>query len=118
MCRKGYPFSHVISILCDESTDVANLKQLAVFVRFLVDGKPCSCFLKMVDIINGTSENIEHVLLEVCSQSQIPTSTIFSFGSHRAPVMAGKRTGVATRMKSHNPEIISIHSATQHIEWL
>ena len=65
----------------------------------------------MVDIINGTSENIEHVLLDVCSQSQIPTSTIFSFGSDRVPVMAGKRTGVATPIKSHNPEIISIHSA-------
>ena len=65
--------SPVVSILCDESTDVANLKQLAVFVRFLVDGKPCTCFLKMVDIINGTAETIEHVLLDVCSQSQIPS---------------------------------------------
>ena len=70
----------------------------------------------MVDIINGTAETIEHVLLDVCSQSQIPTSTIFSFGTDRAPVMAGKRTGVATCMNSHYPEIISIHSAAQHIE--
>ena len=69
----------------------------------------------MVHIINGTAETIEHVLLDVCSQSQIPTSTIFSFGRDGAPVMVGKRTVVATRMKSHNPEIISIHCAAHQV---
>ena len=30
--------SPAVSIFCDESTDVANLKQLVMFIRFLVEG--------------------------------------------------------------------------------
>ena len=88
----------------------ANLKQLAIFVRFLVDGKPRTCFLKMVDIINGKAETIEQALLDT-----IPTNKIFSFGSDGAPVMVGKRTGVATRMKCHNSEMVSIHCGAHRV---
>ena len=34
--------SPAVGILCDESTDVSNLKQLVVFVRYLIKGKPCT----------------------------------------------------------------------------
>ena len=107
--------SPVTGILCNESTDVANLKQLAIFVRFLDEGKPHTCFLKMVDIVNGTAETIEHNLLDVCGQCEISSSTIFSFGSDGAPVMTGKQTGVATHMKVLNPEMLYIHCGPHRV---
>lgn len=113
-CVENYTL-RAVSILCDESTDIANLKQLAIFVRFLVKGKPYTCFLKMVDIVNGTAETIEQKLLDVCSQCEISTSVIFSFGSDGAPVMTGRRTGIATRMKVHNPEMVSIHCGAHRV---
>ena len=64
----------------------------------------------MVDIVNGIAETIEYNLLDICGQCEISTVyTIFSFGSDGAPVMTGKQTGVATRMKVHNPEMLSSH---------
>jgi hypothetical protein len=36
--------SPAIGILCDESTNIANVKQLVVFVRFLVKGQTKTSF--------------------------------------------------------------------------
>ena len=39
--------SSSVGILCDESTDIANLKQLVIFVMYLVEGLPQTRFLKV-----------------------------------------------------------------------
>ena len=101
--------SPALGILCDESTDVSNIKQLVIFVRYLDQGKPNTAFLKMVDLFDGTARSIEKALLDVCNECGIHFSKVFSFGSDGASVMTGVRTGVATRLKQHNPEMISFH---------
>ena len=87
--------SPAVSILCDESTDTANLKQLVVFVCFLVKGKPQTSYLKVVDLVDGTAESIVNALLNVCSQCEIALSKVFSFGSDGASVMTGKGNSIA-----------------------
>ena len=56
--------SPAVGILCDESTDIANLKQLVVFVHFLVKEKSHSSILKMIDLEDGRADTIERALLE------------------------------------------------------
>lgn len=107
--------SPVISILCDESTDVSNLKQLVVFCRFLAAGKPQTCFLKVTDIVDGKAETIEQKLIEICTQCGITTNKIFGFGSDGASVMTGRHSGVAARLKKHNPEMVSIHCGAHRL---
>ena len=107
--------SPAVGILCDESTDVSNLKQLVVYVRFLVEAKPRCCFLKIADLFDGKSETIEQKLVEVCSESEISISLVFSFGSDGASVMTGRKAGVAARLKAHNPEMISIHCGAHRV---
>ena len=94
--------SPAVGILCDESTDTANLKQLVVFVRLLVEGKPQTSFLKTVDLVDGTAETVERALLAVCRQCKIPFSQILSFGSDGSSVMTGRLSGVASRLKVYN----------------
>ena len=36
----------VVGLLCDESTDTSNLKQLVIFIRILVEGQAQTHFLK------------------------------------------------------------------------
>ena len=60
--------SPAVGIICNESTDVANFKQLVVFVRFVVEGKSQTSFLKIADLMDGTAETIETALLDVCRQ--------------------------------------------------
>ena len=107
--------SPVLSILCDESTDISNLKQLVVFCRFLDAGKPATCYLKVADIVDGKAETIEQKLLEICGQCGITLSKVLGFGSDGVSVMTGCRTGVATRLKKHNPGMVSIHCGAHRL---
>ena len=60
-------------------------------------------------------QSIENALLDICSQCEIPFSKVFSFGSDGASVMTGRRTGVATRLRAHNPEMISLHCSAHRL---
>ena len=107
--------SPAVSILCDESTDVANIKQLVIFSHFLFPGQFQSYFLKVTDLLDGRADTIEKKLVDVCMTCQIPLSKIQAFGSEEAAVMTGRCTGVAKRLKAHNPEMISIHCAAHRL---
>ena len=50
--------SPVVGLLCDESTDTSNLKQLVIFVRVLVKGEAQTHFLTILDISDGKAETI------------------------------------------------------------
>ena len=107
--------SPVVGLLCDESTDTSNLKQLVIFVRVLVKGEAQTHFLTISDISDGKAETIEGKLLSVCSQSGISLNKVLGFGSDGASVMTGCRSGVAVRLRGHNPEIISIHCGAHRL---
>lgn len=107
--------SPVVGLLCDESTDTSNLKQLVIFIRIMVKGQAQTHFLKIADICDGKAETIEEKLLSVCSQSQISLNKVFGFGSDGAAVMTGCRSGVAVRLRGHNCEMISIHCGAHRL---
>lgn len=56
----------MVGILCDESTDTANLKQMVIFVKTLVPDSTkvmTTCFLKVVSLQDGKANTIEQSLL-------------------------------------------------------
>ena len=108
-------YSSTVGILCDESTDIANLKQLVVFTKYLVASLPQTRFLKVVSLQDGKAETIEQKLVEVCQTCKIPLTKIFGFGSDGASVMVGRSSGVAIRLKKHNSEMISIHCGAHRL---
>ena len=55
----GMHNSSAVSILCDESTNLGNIKQLIVFGRYLVQGSPKTQFLKVVNLQDGKADSIE-----------------------------------------------------------
>ena len=61
------------------------------------------------------AETIEIKLLEIICDCDIPISKVYRFGSDSASVMTGKRSGVATRIKSHNREMVSIHCGAHKV---
>ena len=70
--------SSTVGILCDESTDIANLKQLVVFAKYLVAGLPQTRFLKVVSLQDGKAGTIEQKLVEVCQTCKIPLTKILA----------------------------------------
>ena len=61
------------------------------------------------DLFNGTAETIEAALVKYCDDRSISLRKVMGFGSDGAAVMTGKHSGVATRLKVHNPHMVSIH---------
>ena len=65
--------------------------------------------LQITDIPNGTADTIEAALLQVLSGNGIGISRLRGFGTDGAAVMTGSRNGVATKLRSHSPRMISVH---------
>lgn len=71
--------------------------------------------MKIQDLKDGTAATIEDALLSVCQQAGVGLSKVIGFGSDGASVMVGGRSGVATRLKSHNPSIVSVHCVAHRL---
>ena len=55
--------SHFYGLMIDESTDISVLKQLVLHGRYVSEaGQPCSTFLRIVDLVDGTAERIEEAI--------------------------------------------------------
>ena len=53
--------------------------------------------------------------MEVCQTCKISLTDVAGFGSDGAAVMVGKTSGVATRLKTYNGEMISIHCGAHRL---
>ena len=106
---KQIQLSPAIGLMCDESTDISVTKELILNARIIAGGKVSAHFLKLIHILDGKAETIEKALLSFLDETNIPMSNITAFGSDGANVMVGRVSGVAARLKRHNPQILSIH---------
>ena len=101
--------SPAIGLMCDESTDISVTKELILYARIIACKKVSTHFLKLIDIPDGKAETIETALISYLDQTNIPISSITVFSSDGANVMVGRISGVAARLKCHNPQILLIH---------
>ena len=103
--------SQYISLMTDETTDIAVVKELVLYARYLAPdgGAPKSTFLKIRDLVDGTAESIYNAITQYCETKDIPLSKCVGFGSDGANVMTGIRSGVCARLKVDNPYLVGIH---------
>ena len=103
--------SPVVSITIDESTDVAHLSQMMIYVKYIdVDAGWIvkTEYLETVECDGADSESI-FATLKACLQRWGIYDKLMAFGSDGAAVMIGEKTGVATRLASERKGMISIH---------
>lgn len=101
-----------ISLAIDESTDVTDMAQLAMFVRFLdEDTNTFREELLAVLPLPGTTkgEDIFNAIQRFFDTNKIPMDKVASLLTDGAPAMTGRNAGVAARMKAVCPGLISFH---------
>ena len=103
------------SLMTDESTDIAVLKQLVLVARYVDAEGVKTSFLNICDIFDGTAKTIEAAILNYVDSKSLAISKLRGFGSDGAAVMTGRRTGVATRLKAHAPRMIAIHCVNHRL---
>lgn len=95
------------SVLVDESTDIATVKQMCIIVRFFDDKRLMieTYFWELVSIESGTAESIFNAIIQTFIKRNIQPTNIIGFGSDGCNVMMGKNNSVSTRFADLCPGI-------------
>ena len=103
--------SPFVTILADESTDIANKKRMTMHAR-IVDPKTSvaeTVYLRDVEYEDGTGEGLAQEILNEVQKRKIPPTKMIGFGSDGANVMSGEGKGVHGRLKEQNAHMVHIH---------
>lgn len=117
------------SLIIDESTDIAVHKQLAIVIKYYSskNQKIVTTFLKMIQLSSGDAQSIFNVIISTLKEFNLNICNMVGLGTDNANVMVGAISGVITKLKELNPNIVLIpcichslqlsitHAATHHL---
>ncbi len=101
-----------ISIAADESTDISDIAQLSLFVRYLdkKEGIFKEELLALIPLIGSTTgRDIHDAILNCLEKNDIPLDKITSLVTDGAPAMIGSTNGAATLLKHDCPCLLTFH---------
>ncbi|CAG9797665.1 unnamed protein product [Chironomus riparius] len=103
--------STFFSIFADETSDRANIEQLAIGVRYydLKENSVNEDFLKFVQITDQTALGISSEILTNFEELGINLKNCVGQGYDGAAVMSGQKSGVAKRIRDKYPSAIYVH---------
>lgn len=104
--------ANFVSLMCDESDDIATKKKLVCYVRLIPesnDFEPETHFLDNVEIDKGDAETVYNALKSAAQNKGIDMKKVMFFGSDGASVMTGKKSGVSARLLHDQPMCKNIH---------
>ena len=108
--------SPYLSLMIDESTDMAILKQLVLVAHYLLPtGDVETNYIHICDISDGTATTIEDAILSYLDNKELNPRYLRGFGNDGANVMVGQINGVATSLKRIFLKLISIHCANHRL---
>ncbi|XP_067942863.1 general transcription factor II-I repeat domain-containing protein 2-like [Watersipora subatra] len=97
------------SIAIDESTDIMDVAQLAVFVRFF-DGEEMKEILTLVGLEGETTSQATYdALVKRLDKMKIPLHKFVSVTTDGAPAMVGRDQGLIAELKKDMPSMLAFH---------
>jgi hypothetical protein len=76
--------------MIDETTSCSNTKELIIYEKFVVDGKPVTKFAALVTVRSGTADDIMAALNKWFADNNVRLEDVVCFGSDGASVMLGR----------------------------
>ena len=108
------------SVLVDESTSVANVQSLIVYLRTLFNGDACVYFLGLLPVESATAAGLEKTLLDFLHSigltDDIMREQFIGFCSDGASTMTGEHNGLATLLSRKFPGLKSFHCMAHRLE--
>lgn len=107
-----------ISIMCDESTDIALHKKLAIWARVIngnVLPEPESLYLTDLKIEEGTGVAVSKAIFKHLEERGVDLSKVSGLGTDGATVMTDKDKGVTGQFLQLNPHILNIHCSAHRV---
>ncbi|KAF2345244.1 hypothetical protein FHG87_024000 [Trinorchestia longiramus] len=98
------------SLQLDETIDVFNLSQLAVFVRYVKDDVIKEDFLFYKPFTTTTKvADVKKLVHNFFKNNSFSCDMVFAVSADRAPVMLGRKSGFSAVVKTDAPHIIVTH---------
>ena len=102
--------SPVFALQLDESTDISNLSQLLVYVRYVADERINEEFL-FCQPLETTSKAVDvfQMLFDFFDKTELSWSKLVGVCTDGAPAMIGANSGLISLVKQKNPAIQGTH---------
>ena len=102
--------SPVFALQLDESTDISNLSQLLVYVRYVADERINEEFL-FCQPLETTSKAVDvfQMLIDFFDKTELSWSKLVGLCIYGAPAMIGANSGLISLVKQKNPAIQGTH---------
>ena len=102
--------SPVFALQQDESTDISNLSQLLVYVRFVADERINEEFL-FCQPLETTSKAVDvfQMLIDFFDKTELSSSKLVGVCTDGAPAIIGANSGLTSLVKQKNPAIQGTH---------
>ena len=108
--------SPFFSLMADETTDVAVIKEVIVYARYLNSNREIqTAFIGMVEVKEGTASAIMAALEKVCNNCGVNLKKLVAFGSDGASVMIGRHRGVTALLKAEVPWLLANHCVAHRL---
>ena len=109
--------SQFFALMADETTDVAVIKEVIIYARFLSKQRKIkTAFIGMIRIPDSCAATIMGVLTKICDDNNLDLEhKMVAFGSDGASVMIGQRSGVSALLKQVAPWIIANHCVSHRL---
>ena len=107
--KRAMDAADFISIVVDESCDVAVLKKLIIYVKLVVDGKVQVMFAENKDVPDGKAATIFAAIMDFLESNDVPQQKLAGLSSDGAKVMTGVNAGVGVQLKERYPILVHVH---------
>ena len=97
------------SLIVDETTDVSNVEQVAICLRYTYMGQPCETFVGFYEAKSTTGEALFELVCRVLTDLQLQIEAIVGQCYDGAANMSGKERGVAARMQEIATGALYVH---------
>ena len=98
------------SLIADKTTDVAVVKEVIVYARFIFRKKEVqTSLLGLVPVSDGRAAAVLGGITKVCEKRNVNLRKLAAFGSDGAAVMISRRNWVSGLLKIDNPWLILNH---------
>ena len=102
--------SPVFALQLDEITDVSNLSQLLVYIRYVADDRISEEFLFCQPLeIASKAADVFQVLMDFFDKTELSWSKLVGVCTDGAPAMIGANSALVSLIKQKNPTIQGTH---------
>ena len=97
------------SIIADETSDISNLEQVSLYLRFVQDAEIHEKFIGFMETASTTGQSLFDLIKNTLQLHTLDLNNLVGQGYDGASNMSSARVGVSGRMQNEAPRAIYIH---------